>query len=70
MATWVFYPIAYLFPILLGDTGLALVLENVGYAVADLTAKAGYGLIIYTIAKKKTELEYAGASSRADIAPA
>lgn len=57
VVTWLFYPIAYLFPILLGNTGLSLGLENVGYAIADLTAKAGYGLIIYLIAKKKTELE-------------
>ncbi|RMB59977.1 bacteriorhodopsin-like [Tessaracoccus antarcticus] len=57
VATWMFYPIAYLFPILLGNTGLALALENIGYAVADLTAKAGYGLVIFLIAKRKSELE-------------
>ena len=59
VVTWMFYPIAYLFPILLGNTGLALALENIGYAVADLTAKAGYGLVIYLIAKRKSELERA-----------
>lgn len=64
VVTWMFYPIAYLFPILLGNTGLALGLENIGYALADLTAKAGYGLIIYLIAKKKTELERLETSSQ------
>ncbi len=43
--------------ILLGNTGTALALENVGYVVADLTAKVGYGLLIYLIAKRKSELE-------------
>ncbi len=59
VVSWIFYPIAYLFPIVLGNTGTALALENVGYAVADLTAKVGYGLIIFLIAKKKSELERA-----------
>ncbi len=57
VVSWIFYPIAYLFPIVLGNTGTALALENVGYAVADLTAKVGYGLIIFLIAKKKSQLE-------------
>lgn len=57
VVTWLFYPIAYLFPIVLGNTGLALGLENIGYAVADLTAKAGYGLVIFLIAKRKSEIE-------------
>lgn len=57
VATWLFYPIAYLFPVLLGNTATAIALENVGYAIADITAKAGYGIIIYMIAKMKTELD-------------
>lgn len=57
LVTWSFYPIAYLFPLLLADAGTAFVLVNVGYAVADITAKAGYGLMIHHVAKVKTELE-------------
>jgi len=57
VVTWAFYPIAYLFPIVLGNTGFAIALENIGYAIADITAKAGYGLVIYLIAKRKSELE-------------
>ena len=56
LVTWSFYPIAYLFPILLDDAGLGFVLVNVGYAIADITAKAGYGLMIHHVAKVKTEL--------------
>ncbi len=68
VVTWFFYPIAYLFPILLGNTGLALALENIGYAVADLTAKAGYGLVIFLIAKRKSELEETIAAPRPKVA--
>ncbi len=68
LVSWLFYPIAYLFPILLGNTGTALALENVGYAVADLTAKVGYGLIIFLIAKKKSEVERAELDTSVGIA--
>ena len=57
LVTWFFYPIAYLFPVLLSDAATAFVLINVGYAIADITAKAGYGLMIHHVAKVKTELE-------------
>jgi bacteriorhodopsin len=57
LVTWSFYPIAYLFPLLLSDAATAFVLINVGYAIADITAKAGYGLMIHHVAKAKTELE-------------
>ena len=55
LVTWSFYPIAYLFPVFLDDASLAFVLVNVGYAIADITAKAGYGLMIHHVAKVKTE---------------
>jgi bacteriorhodopsin len=55
LVTWSFYPIAYLFPILIADAGTAFVLLNVGYAISDITAKAGYGLMIHHVAKVKTE---------------
>jgi len=56
LVTWSFYPIAYLFPVIIADAGTAFVLLNVGYAIADITAKAGYGLMIHHVAKVKTEL--------------
>lgn len=57
LVTWSFYPVAYLFPVLLADAATAFVLLNVGYAIADITAKAGYGLMIHHVAKVKTEVE-------------
>jgi len=54
---WGIYPIAYLFPIL-GFVGSdAFVLKQVGYSVADILAKAAYGLIIFKIARVKSGLE-------------
>lgn len=54
LVTWSFYPIAYLAPLLLADAATGFVVVNVGYAIADITAKAGYGLLIHHIAKIKT----------------
>ena len=60
---WGVYPIAYLFPIL-GSFGLtffegsdAFVLKNIGYSIADICAKAWFGLVIFKIARVKSGLE-------------
>ncbi len=54
LATWGVYPIAYLFPVF-GISGAgALIGLQVGYSIADITAKAGFGLMIYAIARAKT----------------
>jgi bacteriorhodopsin len=57
VVTWCFYPIAYSLPLLgitgsVGETGL-----QIGYTIADITAKVGLGLLIYFIAAKKTAIE-------------
>jgi bacteriorhodopsin len=57
VATWGVYPIAYLLPTIAGDLGLAagdgFVLKQVGYTIADILAKPGYGLLIWRIATLK-----------------
>jgi len=54
LVAWSFYPIAYLLDQFLGSsTGVVAV--QVGYSIADVVAKCGYGLIIYWIARVKTE---------------
>ncbi|XZE51594.1 bacteriorhodopsin-like [Planctomycetaceae bacterium SH139] len=67
LITWAVYPIAYA----LGGTVTALEAKaggsvdasgivglQVGYAIADMTAKAGFGMLIYFIARaKSTEVE-------------
>jgi len=55
-ATWGFYPIVYMLPFL--GTGMAdantMVAVQIGYCIADVAAKAGYGVMIYAIASKKS----------------
>ena len=55
--TWGFYPITYLLPQLGVPAASAVVGVQIGYAVADVLAKAGYGVMIYAIARAKTEAE-------------
>ena len=63
LITWMVYPIAYA----LGSTPAALAAASggggdatgvvglqIGYAIADMTAKAGFGVLIYFIARAKT----------------
>jgi bacteriorhodopsin len=52
--TWGFYPIVYCFPFL-GLTGASsFVAVQSGYTIADISAKAGYGLLIHHIARERT----------------
>jgi bacteriorhodopsin len=57
IATWGVYPIAYLLPTISTGLGLTagdgLVLKQVGYTIADILAKPGYGLLIWRIATLK-----------------
>lgn len=57
LVTWSFYPIAYAIFTVTGKNASGLVALQVGYTIADITAKAGYGLLIYFIAMAKSESE-------------
>jgi bacteriorhodopsin len=57
LVTWCVYPIAYLFPIFDETSQTLEVLRQVGYTIADVTAKALYGLMILGIAKARTAAE-------------
>lgn len=57
LVTWCVYPIAYLFPVFDSSSEGLEVLRQVGYTVADITAKALYGLMILGIAKARTAAE-------------
>lgn len=57
---WGVYPIAFLFPIIGGSFfggANGFVLRQAGYSIADILAKAAYGLAIYKIARVKSRLE-------------
>ena len=61
-ATWGFYPLAYMIPMAFpeafpSNTPGAITALQVGYTIADILAKAGYGVLIYNIAKAKSEEE-------------
>jgi bacteriorhodopsin len=58
VVSWFFYPIVYFLPFALslggGTTAAAI---EVGYTIADITAKAIFGLVIFAIAVRKSEAE-------------
>lgn len=51
---WGVYPIAYLMPVIGFDGPEAFVLRQAGYSIADILAKAAFGLVIYKIARMKS----------------
>jgi bacteriorhodopsin len=53
LGTWGFYPIAYLMPQFGVSGGAAIVNLQIGYSLADIAAKCGYGVMIYAIARAK-----------------
>lgn len=58
VVSWFFYPVVYFLPFLLAlDGGTTKAGIEVGYTIADITAKAVFGLVIYAIAVRKSEAE-------------
>jgi bacteriorhodopsin len=65
IVAWLFYPIVFLFP-MLGLTGAAAeTFVQVGYTIADVVAKAVFGVLIYMIAARKSEAEHGAAPQHA-----
>ena len=59
---WFFYPVVYFLPFVITmNGGTAIAVIEVGYTIADITAKAVFGLVIYSIAVRKSEAEAEGA---------
>lgn len=58
VGSWFFYPIVYFAPFVLPVDGAgATTIIEVGYTIADIVAKAGFGVLIYLIAVRKSEEE-------------
>lgn len=57
LLSWGVYPIAYLLPLLNIAGSDAWVAKQVGYSIADIVAKAVYGLIIFQVARRKSLAE-------------
>jgi bacteriorhodopsin len=58
LLTWGWYPIVYMVPMFVSGypsnaPGTVVTLQ-VGYTIADIAAKAGYGVLIYNIARQKS----------------
>ena len=61
--SWSFYPVVYFAPLLFGAgnaniatmTGDAAMIVQVGYTIADIVAKAGFGVLIFMIASAKSQ---------------
>jgi bacteriorhodopsin len=56
VVAWFFYPIVYFAPFFMSgaNSAEAFVIIEVGYTIADLVAKAGFGILIYMIAVRKS----------------
>ncbi|MEL6438451.1 MAG: bacteriorhodopsin-like [Cyanobacteria bacterium J06621_8] len=59
LASWGVYPIAYLLPELGIEGATATVGVQVGYTIADILAKPLFGLLVFSIARVKTEKDEA-----------
>ncbi len=57
IVTWAFYPIVFVLPMLGFSGPAATVGIQVGYSVADILAKAAFGVFIYAIAVRKSQAE-------------
>jgi len=63
IASWCFYPIVFIFPMIGFTGGNATTAVQVGYTIADIVSKAVFGVLIYMIAIRKSEAEnYAGSA--------
>ncbi len=68
VVSWCFYPVVFLAP-MVGLTGAwAETVIQVGYTVADIVAKAAFGVLIYMIAVRKSEAEYGSPAQIQDTA--
>lgn len=56
---WSFYPIVFILPMLGLEGSTASTAIQVGYSIADVVAKAVFGIVIYMIAVRKSEVEAA-----------
>lgn len=56
--SWSFYPVVYFAPFVIGmDGGTATAVIEVGYTIADIVAKAAFGVMIFMIAVRKSRSE-------------
>lgn len=54
--SWSFYPVVYFAGAVGMEGSMANTVVQVGYTIADIIAKAGFGVLIYLIAVRKSEI--------------
>ena len=59
VVSWMFYPVVFVVPMIGFTGGAATTAVQVGYTVADVVAKAVFGVLIFIIAARKSEAETA-----------
>jgi bacteriorhodopsin len=55
--SWCFYPLVFILPMLGLSGSMAATAVQVGYTIADIVAKAVFGVMIYMIAVRKSQSE-------------
>lgn len=65
IGSWAFYPVVYFAGALGIDGGSSRVIIEVGYTIADITAKAVFGVLIFMIAVRKSEAYFSGKKASA-----
>lgn len=55
--SWCFYPVVFVFPMIGFTGGNAATAVQIGYTIADIVAKAMFGVMIYMIAVRKSAAE-------------
>jgi bacteriorhodopsin len=62
LVSWLAYPVAFLFPIIGIDSGNGDVFRHALYSFADVVSKAGFGLLVYRIARILSDEDARGAN--------
>ncbi len=68
--SWSFYPVVFVFPMIGFSGSAAETAVQVGYTVADVVAKALFGVLIFMIALRKSEHEMASTPKDGRLAAA
>ena len=68
VVTWLFYPIVFVLPMLGLSGSSSNVAVQVGYSIADVLAKAAFGIFIYVIAHRKSLAERSEPRISAELA--
>jgi bacteriorhodopsin len=70
VGAWAFYPVVYFAGAVGLEGATATTIVQVGYTIADIVAKAVFGVLIYTIALRKSKAERGETDAAASPVPA